>query len=483
MPCTSVALKNSGNVFSYDTVQRLNISAKNWKDLVSDQEFTRKDIITLQDPEHLANRNMSSFKYLQDGTSTLTPEQEAERNDPNSNLNPSAVDKSAKVARAKKAIARARALRAAIGDPNRVPALLRRRVSLDGSITRGRPDSSLLSTGPRAMPKNAAQHSTGKAAAAFTSTGLTPHTTNERALLTDEDMLLKPRQIKNKGYARLMTTHGALNLELNTFYAPHAVWNFVRLAQRGYYAGTPFHRNIRNFMIQGGDPTGTGRGGQSVWGKPFADEWPFSPLDHGCRGVLSMANKGRDTNTSQFFITYRSAENLNRKHTVFGRALLPGGGDVGADEAAAESEATLRKLEAVLNDEWNRPEEDCRILEVAVFVDPFEEFTKMQKAQMERELVEKTGGRDEDNVTWTGKRLRGGGGRGDEESGGITKKPRTSELNLPKAAEILRRAEQNDAQMPPLEEWERAAIPESLGKKVRRMRRMSSSGYGNFDNF
>ncbi|PPR92813.1 hypothetical protein GOBAR_AA27859 [Gossypium barbadense] len=87
--------------------------------------------------------------------------------------------------------------------------------------------------------------------------------------------------------------------------------------KKGYYNGVAFHRNIRNFMIQGGDPTGTGRGGESIWGKPFNDELN-SKLLHSRRGVVSMANSGPHTNGSQFFILYKSANHLNFKHTVFG---------------------------------------------------------------------------------------------------------------------------------------------------------------------
>lgn len=74
-----VALKNTGNVFAWDTVERLNIKSKNWKDLVTDETFTRQDIITLQDPQNVASRDLSQYKHLKEGTSTLTPEQEAER--------------------------------------------------------------------------------------------------------------------------------------------------------------------------------------------------------------------------------------------------------------------------------------------------------------------------------------------------------------------------------------------------------------------
>ena len=119
-----------------------------------------------------------------------------------------------------------------------------------------------------------------------------------KQILTDEQYMLRRGRVKNKGYARILTTSGDLNLELHAEYAPKAVWNFIHLAKTGYYRDVIFHRNIKGFMIQGGDPTGTGRGGESIWDKNFADETE-GPLKHDARGTVSMANKGRDTNSSQ----------------------------------------------------------------------------------------------------------------------------------------------------------------------------------------
>lgn len=94
--------------------------------------------------------------------------------------------------------------------------------------------------------------------------------------------------------------------------------NFATLAARNYYNNTIFHRIIPNFMIQGGDPTGTGRGGASVYGEAFADEL-HPGLKHTGAGVLSMANSGPNTNGSQFFITLAPTPWLDGKHTIFGR--------------------------------------------------------------------------------------------------------------------------------------------------------------------
>ena len=151
-------------------------------------------------------------------------------------------------------------------------------------------------------------------------------------------------------------------------------------------------------MIQGGDPTGTGKGGTSIWGKNFQDEFD-GPLTHDSRGVVSMANKGKNTNSSQFFITYKPASHLDRKHTIFGRVV--GGMDV------------LQTLENIPVDSSSRPLDDIVMENVVVFVDPFEEFQKQKREkdelEQEREEIKKQGGTEDDRTTWTGKRIRGDG--------------------------------------------------------------------------
>jgi peptidyl-prolyl cis-trans isomerase B (cyclophilin B) len=119
-----------------------------------------------------------------------------------------------------------------------------------------------------------------------------------------------------KAYTVTMETNrGAVELELFPQYAPKTVNNFVFLIREGFYDGVVFHRVIGDFMIQGGDPTGTGRGGP---GYRFEDELKENPLKHDAK-VISMANAGPDTNGSQFFITHSPQPHLNGKHTVFGK--------------------------------------------------------------------------------------------------------------------------------------------------------------------
>jgi peptidyl-prolyl cis-trans isomerase B (cyclophilin B) len=113
------------------------------------------------------------------------------------------------------------------------------------------------------------------------------------------------------------TNRGNMELDLYPEYAPKTVNNFVFLAQEGFYDGVTFHRVISDFMIQGGDPTGTGSGGP---GYKFEDEVAENPLRHET-GVISMANAGPNTNGSQFFITHSPQPHLDGKHTVFGKLV------------------------------------------------------------------------------------------------------------------------------------------------------------------
>jgi peptidyl-prolyl cis-trans isomerase-like protein 2 len=432
---------SEANVFAWETVERLNIKAKMWKDLVDDREFGRSDIITLQDPQNIESRDLSKFHFLKEGTSVLTKEQEEERKSGGVNID--ALGRVGdKILRAKEAVEKARRERAALGDVNRSKAVTK---TSSGHTT---PKQSMLQE--KKLAYNSAQYTTGKAAASFTSTGLTPETSGERALLTDEEYMLKPKRVKIKGYARIETNLGALNIELQTETAPRAVWNFVQLAKKGYYNGIKFHRNIRNFMIQGGDPTGTGKGGTSIWGKNFQDEFD-GPLTHDARGIVSMANKGKNTNSSQFFITYRPAKHLDRKHTIFGRVV--GGLEV------------LQKLENVPVDGSDRPIDDIVMESVVVFIDPFEEFQKQKRekdeAEKEKAEIMKRGGTEDDKTTWTGKRIRDDGTVVQSgQSGGVGKYLKAS-ADTTKSQGVI----------------EEDVYEEPVKKKIK------SGGFGNFDNW
>jgi peptidyl-prolyl cis-trans isomerase-like 3 len=118
----------------------------------------------------------------------------------------------------------------------------------------------------------------------------------------------------------LQTSLGDVKIEIACDLVPRAAFNFLALAASGAYENTTFHRNIKGFMIQGGDPTGTGKGGDSVWGGTFDDEL-CGELRHDRRGVVAMANKGPNTNRAQFFICYAKQPHLNSKYTIVGRVI------------------------------------------------------------------------------------------------------------------------------------------------------------------
>lgn len=166
-----------------------------------------------------------------------------------------------------------------------------------------------------------------------------------------------------------------------------------------------------------------------------------------------MANKGKDTNSSQFFITYRPVPHLNRKHTIFGRVV--GGMD------------TLSKLENVRTDDKDRPTEDCILEDVVVFVDPFEEWQKERTEndikQQQKDEIARQGGTEDDKTTWTGKRIRHDGTvESQESSGGVGKYLKAAVAAPVEEDEIVG-------------EWDEPEMPAK--KKVK------SGGFGNFDSW
>ena len=149
----------------------------------------------------------------------------------------------------------------------------------------------------------------------------------------------------------LETTQGDVEIELMPSIAPLAVANFVGHIKSGYYNDLIFHRVIEGFMVQGGDPLGTGTGGESIWGKNFPDE--FSPeARFDTEGLLAMANSGPMTNGSQFFITTSTPDWLNDKHTIFGKVVL------GYDN--------VKKIEGVEKGAGDKPVEDQKIVKAYI---------------------------------------------------------------------------------------------------------------------
>ena len=152
----------------------------------------------------------------------------------------------------------------------------------------------------------------------------------------------------------LETTQVTIEVELFPDVAPLAVENFTTHINNGYYKGLIFHRIIKNFMIQGGDPSGTGRGGESIWKRAFKDEYKDKVFSHA--GVLAMANAGEHTNGSQFFITTAPTPWLNGRHTIFG-------------QVTQESMKVVKKLENVPTlgqSAGDRPLEEQKIINAYV---------------------------------------------------------------------------------------------------------------------
>ncbi|VDK85358.1 unnamed protein product [Dibothriocephalus latus] len=301
-----VAVRTTGNVYSYEAVERLNIKANNYLDLLTSKPFTKEDIITIQDPTQLEKFNISAFYHVRNNM--------LEKADNNNTVIRSANQET------KETLAELEKTKLEIPDY-------------------------MYSNKPKADP-------------------------NARTPVLEDDVV-RYRYVKSKGYARLVTTHGNLNLELHCELTPKTCENFIRLCESGYFVDCIFHRVIRHFIIQSGDPTGTGLGGDSCWGGAFADE--FQPqLKHDSRGVLSMANSGPNSNKSQL-----PCNQLNKKHTVFGKVV--GGLD------------TLDKVEFVETDKDDRPLEEIKILACQVFVNPYKDVDEMlakeRKEAKEKEAI------------------------------------------------------------------------------------------------
>ena len=147
------------------------------------------------------------------------------------------------------------------------------------------------------------------------------------------------------------TSQGTIEIKLFKDIAPKTCENIIGLIEKNYYNGIIFHRVIKSFMLQGGDPTGTGRGGESVWGGKFEDEFS-DKVKFDRKGLLAMANAGPNTNGSQFFITTVETPWLNMKHTIFGEVIS------GYD--------TVEKIENTPVDSQSRPLTEQKIIKAYV---------------------------------------------------------------------------------------------------------------------
>ncbi|XP_070780553.1 spliceosome-associated protein CWC27 homolog isoform X2 [Enoplosus armatus] len=178
------------------------------------------------------------------------------------------------------------------------------------------------------------------------------------------------------GKVLLKTSAGDIDIELWSKEAPKACRNFVQLCMEGYYDGTVFHRVVRDFIVQGGDPTGTGEGGESVYGRPFKDEF-HSRLRFNRRGLVAMANAGTHDNGSQFFFTLGRADELNNKHTIFAKVT-------------GDTVYNMLRLAEVECDDDERPLNPHKIKVAEVLHSPFDDIIprEIKKAKKEKDKEE-----------------------------------------------------------------------------------------------
>lgn len=186
----------------------------------------------------------------------------------------------------------------------------------------------------------------------------------------------------------LKTSKGDLDIEFWPKEAPLAVRNFVQLCMEGYYDGTVFNRVVRNFLIQGGDPTGTGKGGESIYGKPFKDEF-HSRLKFSHRGILACVNENRPhSNGSQFFITLDRAEHLNKTATIFGKVV-------------GDTIHNLSRFNDIDTNEDDRPEDPVYIEKAILLTAPMEGIRPrtVKKAVVKQDAVVAKASRKTKNVS------------------------------------------------------------------------------------
>lgn len=362
----------SGHVYSFEALDTLNRKQKNWSDLITSKKFKWTDVVSLQDPDDCTHREVAKFWFMQQGqqdevTKEITnPESKITAEMKGDNIRKSAaLDR---IADAKRDIAEEKAREAAESaaqsDPKQLEDEKKGPVPLEELVPR----------------KTNERFTSGEVAESFTSTSIPLRTQNELRALSNEESLLElyevVRKKKLKGYVRVITSEGMLNIELATDIVPRTTDNFLRLCERDYYNDCVFHRLIKNFMIQGGDPTGTGKGGQSAFrgGQPIRDEFD-SRLSHQGPGVVSMANSGKNTNKSQFFISLKSCQHLDLKHSVFGRVV--GGLQL------------LSAFNGWETDDRDKPLKEIKILRTEIFKNPFRDMVEeMTKPVVEEKPVD-----------------------------------------------------------------------------------------------
>lgn len=390
-----VMIATSGHIYLKEAIDELNLKPKSMTCLMSGKAFKKADIVTLQEPANPGPRLVENFFYVKMGlqdqiTNELKPYTDEEEKKQRIRGN-DAMDRIYELKKERLEKGETWVMRTDKSDPSDETAKL---------YTSNYENKEPQEEGTKKR-KLHGEYTTGALAQSFTSTRVTHTRQSEMRELTKEEerqlIYDQVRKTHKKAYVRIMTTLGNLNLELHADVAPLAVDNFVTHCDSGYYHGTNFHRLIRNFMMQGGDPTGTGKGGKSAFpnGKAFKDEID-SRLSHTGPGIVSMANSGRNSNKSQFFITFKSCEHLDGLHTIFGRVV----GGLQVLKVCNEVETWEKGSRAQEEIEEDRPKKNLTITRTEVFKDPFkeaeQELEEIEKAKDDESAAKKKKQQEED---------------------------------------------------------------------------------------
>jgi peptidyl-prolyl cis-trans isomerase-like protein 2 len=309
------------NVYAYEAVRELCIKSKKFIDPLSSLKFSMEDILLIQDPQNRSKQ--------QDRSAFYHSQLEQKASAASSSASSSSTSSTTSSSSSRVVGARSSSGLLVNSSTARVFAELdaqRKAKEIKAKETAAATSSSSSSSSSSSTSSSTttSKFSNGAVAGGFTSSSMAPTTMNVGSSTTLDALQVRWRRLKKMkqdGIVHLHTSHGTLVFRLFFSAAPAACDNFVQLCEQGYYDNVSFHRLIKNFMLQGGDPTGTGSGGKTAWQgvHRFPDD-PFqqNPNTHSARGMLSMANSGPNTNGSQFFITFKATPHLDRKHVVFG---------------------------------------------------------------------------------------------------------------------------------------------------------------------
>jgi peptidyl-prolyl cis-trans isomerase-like protein 2 len=348
---------NEANVYSYDAFQELNVKAKNYEDLISGKPFHKtKDVLILNDPNDNdlnRRRDINSFYHVTHG-------RELEQNKSNAGL----VRHSMTATRIMEQLQKKKTDEAKATKKRSVENSTANPLAQDGKRLKVLAEDVL-----------GVKVATGKTSGSLTSTSMVVSYDAQAREATEEEILQARfavmRKRKKKGYVRLKTTMGDFTLELHCDIATRTCTNFLGLCQAGKYDDTRFHRLIPGFMIQGGKAK-DGEDDESLWGGAFADEFD-DRLKHTGVGILSMANSGTNTNRQQFFITFKSCNHLDRKHSIFGNII--------------DGTDLLTKMEKVPADKKERPIDAIKIIATEILVNPVKEAEELENKRLQ-ELAE-----------------------------------------------------------------------------------------------